>query len=109
MMRRYLALMAMVVGSWKLSYTTANGLAREAVLELKQAGDQISGTLSGSRGTTPVAEVVSNGNDISFVVVRKGNGDEVRVVYRGTVEADTMRLKMEYGGRPAVEIRGKKQ
>jgi len=99
-------LMLPLSGPWKLSYTTPNGLRREATLQLQVDGDTVTGTLASDRGTTPIVEGRISGNQISFVVVRKGNGDEIRIIYSGAVEGDTMRLRMEYGGRAPVAITG---
>ena len=38
------AFAADVAGAWKLSYTTENGLQREALLDLKVDGESLTGT-----------------------------------------------------------------
>jgi len=98
------AFAADVAGAWKLSYTTENGLQREALLDLKVDGDRLTGTLSSSRGSAPVEDGKINGDEISFQLVRKGNGDEIAVRYKGRIEDGTMKLKMQFGRREAVEV-----
>jgi hypothetical protein len=93
-----------ISGEWKLSYSTSNKLKREAILKLKIDGGQVTGVLSSDRGSAPIAEGRLDGSALSFSVIRKGNGDEVRIVYKGTVEGDSMKLMMQYGGRDAVAI-----
>jgi hypothetical protein len=91
-------------GEWKLSYSTSNRLTREATLNLKMDGGQVTGILSSDRGSTPIAEARLDGSAFSFTVVRKGNGDEIRIKYSGTVSGDAMKLTMQYGGRDPIAI-----
>jgi hypothetical protein len=86
-----------IAGSWKLSFVTENGLTREATLDLKLEGDRLSGTLASDRGTARIEDGKVSGDDVSFSLLRKGNGDEIRVTYQGKVEGGTMKLKMQYG------------
>jgi len=102
------AFAADVAGAWKLSYTTENGLQREALLDLKVDGDSLTGTVSSSRGSAQIEDGKIRGNEISFQLVRKGNGDEIAVRYRGRIEAGTMKLKMQFGRREAVAVTAKR-
>ena len=43
-----------VSGTWKLVYTTENGLNREAILDLKVEGDKLAGSVSSERGTARI-------------------------------------------------------
>ena len=97
-----------IAGSWKLTYTTENGLTREATLDLKLEGDHLSGTLAGDRGTARIEDGKVSGDEISFSLLRRGNGDEIKVTYQGKVEGGTMKLKMQYGHRQPVEISAKR-
>jgi len=97
-----------VAGSWKLAYTTENGLVREATLDLKLEGGHLSGTLVGDRGKAQIEEGNVSGDDISFTLLRKGNNDEIKVTYQGKVEGGTMKLKMQYGHRTPVDVTAKR-
>jgi hypothetical protein len=97
-----------VAGSWKLAYTTENGLTREATLDLKLEGGHVSGTLVSDRGKAQIEEGNVSGDDISFTLLRRGNNDEIKVTYQGKVEGGTMKLKMQYGHRTPVDVTAKR-
>jgi hypothetical protein len=102
------AFAADVAGSWKLTYTTENGLTREATLDLKLEAGHLSGTLAGDRGKAQIEEGTVSGDQVSFTLLRRGNNDEIKVTYQGKVEGGTMKLKMQYGHRPPVEVSAKR-
>ena len=93
-----------ITGSWKLTYTTENGLTREATLELKLDGDRLSGTLSSDRGKAQIETGKLTGDEISFSLLRRGNGDEITVNFWGKLEGATMKLKMQYGQRQPIDL-----
>jgi hypothetical protein len=71
-------------------------------------GDKLSGAFQSPRGTAPLADGSVNGNQISFSVVRKGNGDEIKITFTGTVEGDMMKLKMQLRDRPPIDMTAKR-
>jgi hypothetical protein len=93
-----------IAGLWKLSYTTENGLLREATLDLKLEGDRLSGVLASDRGKAQIEAGKVSGGEVSFSLLRLGNGDEITVKFWGRVEGATMNLKMQYGSRQPVDI-----
>ena len=97
-----------ITGLWKLTYTTENGLTREATLDLKLDGDRLSGTLASDRGKAPIETGKVSGDEISFSLLRKGNGDEITINFSGKVESGTMKLKMQYGQHQPVDVTGKR-
>lgn len=92
-----------VTGDWRLSFPR-NGQTYSSTLTLKMEGDKLSGTLSSPLGTAPISEGKVSGNDISFMVVRKAQYDEIAVSYTGKIDGETMKLTMQYSGRPAVAV-----
>jgi hypothetical protein len=93
-----------IAGLWKLTYTTENGLLREATLDLKLEGDRLSGTLASDRGKAQIETGKVGGDEVSFSLLRLGNGDEITVHFSGKVEGATMKLKMQYGLRQPVDV-----
>jgi hypothetical protein len=93
-----------IAGTWKLTYTTENGLSREATLDLKLEGDRLAGTLASDRGKAQIETGKVSGDEVSFNLLRLGNGDEITVKFWGKVEGATMNLKMQYGTRQPVDI-----
>jgi hypothetical protein len=93
-----------VAGLWKASFTPPDGHHHESTLDLQVEGDKVTGKISSKRGSVPITDGKVNGNAITFTVNRKGNGDDITVTFTGTVEMDTMKLKMQYGERPPVPL-----
>ena len=91
-------------GTWRLSYSTENGLPREATLNLKLEGDRLTGTLSSDRGLARIDDGKVSGDEIRFDVIRKGNGDEITIHFQGRVEGETMKLTLQFGRRNPIEI-----
>jgi hypothetical protein len=93
-----------VAGVWELTYTTSTGQPREAKLTLQVDGDKLSGTLDGELGSAKIEQGRVMGNEISFTLVRTGSSDLITVTYTGTIEGNTMQLKMQYREREPTEI-----
>jgi hypothetical protein len=88
-----------VTGKWKSSMTTPNGQTVENVMKLKAEGDKLTGTISGRQGEQEIQEGKVSGDDVSFVVVRNFNGNEVKISYKGKLEGDTLKLNVSAGQR----------
>ena len=97
-----------VDGSWQLTYTTGNGLQREAMLELKTVDGKLSGTLSSDRGSARIEAGAINSDSIWFSLLRKGNGDEIKVEFKGTIENGGLKLNMQFGKREPVTVVGRR-
>jgi hypothetical protein len=81
-----------------------DGYKHESTLDLQVTGDKLTGKIMSKRGTVAIDEGSVNSNVVSFTVIRKGNGDELRVEFTGKVEGNTMKLKMQYRDHDAVEL-----
>lgn len=95
---------AEVDGTWKLSYRMPDGNSHESTLDLQSAGGKLTGKISSRRGAAPIEDGRIEGGEISFTVVRRGNGDELAVTFRGTVQGNSMKLKMQYRDHEPVAI-----
>jgi hypothetical protein len=96
-----------VSGNWKLTFETQNGTANPT-LALKQDGEELSGTDKGRFGESPLEGAVK-GKDIKFTVKVNAQGQEFRLEYAGTVEADTMKGKVKFGDMGEADFSGKKE
>jgi len=80
--------------SWTVNF---NGNEVKQTLELKQDGEKLTGNISGRNGQkTDITDGKAAGNDISFNVVRSRNGQEFKQAYKGTVDGDTLKLKVTF-------------
>ena len=95
-------------GSWKWSVPGRNGgPARENTLTLKRDGDKLTGKVSGMRGDTDITDGKVSGDNVSWVVVRNFNGNEMRQEYKGKVTGTEMKLSIAFGER-TMELTAKK-
>lgn len=84
------------------TYTWSGGMGgggggggNENTLVLKQDGTKLTGTLTGGRGgEAQIEEGTVDGNAIKFAVTREWNGYKLTTHYEGTVEGDTLKLKI---------------
>ena len=95
-------------GSWRVAYSTENGLPREATLSLKVEGDRVTGTWSSDRGLALLENGAISGGDIRFDLVRKSIYDEITVHFKGRIEGETMKLTMQFAQRQPIEITARK-
>ncbi len=97
-----------VSGKWKYSFTTPNGDTRESSMTLKADGAKLTGTMEGRGGASvEIQEGKVDGDNISFVVVRNFNGNEVKINYKGALKGDELKLTMGFGDRE-MEITAKR-
>jgi hypothetical protein len=103
-----LACAADVTGAWNMTARTPDGYKHESTLNLQAGGGKLTGKIVSRRGTVEIANGLVDGNNISFTVVRAGNGDELKIEFQGTVEGDTMKLRMQYRDHDPVELIGRR-
>src|ERR1017187_4211679 len=85
-------------GTWKATVETPNG-AMENTFTLKVDGDKLTGTITmGQFGEAPISEGKVDGDNVSFLVVREFNGNQLRINYKGKVAGDEMKLSGEVVG-----------
>ena len=97
-----------VSGKWVAKMQLPNGDTRDQTFNLKADGEKLTGTVSSPRGDAEISEGKVNGDEVSFVVVRKFNGEERKIPYKGKVSGDEMKLEMSMGERK-MEMTAKKQ
>ncbi len=96
-----------VSGKWKYSVNTPNGASRESTMTLKAEGAKLTGSMEGRGGPVEIQEGKVDGDNISFVVVRNFNGNEVKINYRGALKGEELKLTMGFGDRE-MEITAKR-
>lgn len=88
-----------LTGKWVAKMQTPNGDTRDMVMNLKANGDKITGTVGGMRGDAEITDGKIAGDDVSWVVVRNFNGNEIRQQYKGKVAGSEMKLQISFGER----------
>jgi len=97
-----------LTGAWNVTTRMPDGSRHESVLNLQAQGTKLTGKIVSKRGTAEITNGMVDGNNVSFTVVRVGNGDELRIEFRGDVEGDTMKLRMRYRDHDPMELIAKR-
>jgi hypothetical protein len=82
---------------------TRGGETRETTFMFKQAGSQLTGTMSGRRGDTQIQDGKVEGDNISFTVTLSFGGNEIKLLYKGVVSGNEIKFTREReggGGQP---------
>jgi hypothetical protein len=106
-MKRFLILLALsamaafaadVAGTWKASVETPNGNF-ENTFVFKVDGATLTGTSSNQMtGETPISDGKVEGEDVAFNVVVSRDGNEFKLVYKGKVTGQEMKLTITLPG-----------
>jgi hypothetical protein len=86
-------------GSWKWSFAGRDGQTREITLKLELKDGQLSGSVSGFRGDTPISNASLKDDQIAFSVVREFNGNKFETKYTGKLAGDTITGSTVFTGR----------
>jgi hypothetical protein len=95
-------------GKWKAEFEGPNGNTITSIFSFKVDGSKLTGTVEGRRGPADIQEGKVNGDEISFVVIRKFNDQEFKQNYKGKVAGSEIKFTVEMGDRN-FEMTAKKQ
>ena len=95
---------AKVEGVWTLTLQTPQGTANPT-LTLKQAEQKLTGTYAGRAGETPIDGTIK-GSAITFLVKLNAAGQEFVLSFSGTVDQDSMKGTVDFGGMGSADWTG---
>ena len=98
-----------ITGAWGMTTRTPDGYKHESVLNLQVEGAKLTGQIVSKRGTVEINNGIVEGNNLKFTVIRIGNGDELKIEFRGALEGETMKLRMQYRDHNPVELIAKRR
>jgi len=82
-------------GTWKWS-VTINDNKRDVTLKLKLEGDKLTGTMPGRNNTeTAIDDASFKDGEVAFSVTRERNGQKFTTKYKGKLDGDTIKGKLE--------------
>jgi hypothetical protein len=84
-----------VTGKWVAQVQGRQGMT-ENTFTFKVAGTALTGTLATPQGETEISEGKVNGDEISFVIVRKFGENEMKISYKGKVSGDEITFTREF-------------
>ena len=87
------------VGTWKFMQMGRGGQSVERTMKLKLDGEKLTGTVTAGQNNDMDAEI-SDGKfkdgEVSFNLVRERNGNKFTTSYKGKLDKDTIKGKMEF-------------
>ena len=99
-----------LTGKWVAQVPGRDGQTRETTFNFKVEGSKLTGTVSGRQGDQAISDGSIKGDDVSFTVVANFNGNEIKLLYKGKVSGDDLKLTRtrEGGDQPAQEFTAKR-
>jgi hypothetical protein len=98
-----------VTGKWTAQIPGRDGQTREQTFNFKQAGDKLTGTMSGAQGRDlAISDGKVSGDTISFTVTQERGGNTMKLTFTGTVSGNEIKMKRESGQGQAREFVAKR-
>ncbi len=88
-----------ITGKWVAQIPGRNG-TMEQTFNFKQSGETLTGTVSTQRGEQEISEGKVTGDSVAFATVMSFGGNEMKMLYKGTVAGNEIKFtrSMEGGG-----------
>jgi hypothetical protein len=103
------ALAADVSGTWAASFDSQVGV-QTYTFTLKADGTKLTGRAKSANGDSEIVEGKVDKDTLTFVENMNYQGQELRIVYTGTVvSADEIKFKRDVGGQGGEEFTAKRQ
>jgi hypothetical protein len=83
-------------GNWVLTTESPMG-SQDSDMVVKQAGEQLTGTISSQMGTVEYKGTLTGGKDIVFGSPVEAQGMSLQIDYKGVVEGETMKGTAKFG------------
>jgi hypothetical protein len=88
-----------ITGKWVAQIPGRNG-TMEQTFTFKQSGETLTGTISSQRGDQEISEGKVSGDAVSFVTVMNFGGNEMKMMYKGTIAGDEIKFTRSMEGGP---------
>jgi hypothetical protein len=85
-------------GKWTAQVPGRDGQTRETTFNFKVEGEALTGTVSGRQGDMAITGGTIKGDDLSFNVTASFGGNDVKLVYKGKIEGDEIKLTRQREG-----------
>jgi hypothetical protein len=82
-------------GNWKWTFTTQNGDI-EISMTLKADGEKLTGSVSRNEMKADITDGTFKDDEVAFQVVRERNDQKIISKYKGKVEGDSIKGKIEF-------------
>jgi len=92
------ALAADLSGKWTGDMPGRGGDTTPTTFTFKVDGEKLTGSMTGPQGDIPLQEGKVAGNQISFSTTLDFGGNSIKIVYKGTVSGDQVKMTREREG-----------
>ena len=92
------AVAADLSGKWTGDMPGRGGDTTPTTFTFKADGEKLTGSMTGPQGDVPLAEGKVAGNQISFSTTLDFGGNSVKILYKGTVSGDQIKMTREREG-----------
>jgi uncharacterized protein len=100
-----------LVGRWTTEFDTQIGV-QKYVFEFSKSGDSLTGKATFERsmgnGTAPLKNVTVDGDKVRFEEPLSFNGNEITIVYSGTLAGDELKLERKVGDIATEQVTAKR-
>lgn len=93
-----LAMAADIAGKWTGDMPGRGGDTTATTFNFKVDGEKLTGTMTGPQGDIPLQEGKVAGSQISFSTTLDFGGNTVKILYKGTMTGDQMKMTRERDG-----------
>jgi hypothetical protein len=97
-----------ISGKWTAQVPGRGGEPQETTFNFKVQGTTLTGTMSTQRGEAQISDGKVEGDKVSFTVVRNFGGNEVKLLYKGSISGNEIKFTREGGQGPAREFTAKR-
>jgi hypothetical protein len=98
-----------VAGKWTAQVPGRDGQTREATFTFAVDGEKLTGTVSNPMGEVQITEGTVKGDAIAFATVMNFQGNDVKILYKGTVAGAEIKFtRQREGGERVSEFVAKK-
>ena len=104
-----LAHAADVAGKWTAQVPGREGQTREATFTFAVDGEKLTGTVTNPMGDVAITDGTVKGDTIAFATVLEFQGNQVKILYKGTVAGGEIKFtRQREGGDRVAEFVAKK-
>lgn len=86
-----------IIGKW-ITQAPGGQWTVETVFSFKVNGTKLTGTVSNPQGETAISEGKIEGDEISFIVIRRFGGNTMKLIYKGKVGLNEIKFTREVEG-----------
>jgi len=92
------AMAADLSGKWTGDMPGRGGDTTPTTFTFKVDGDKVNGSMTGPQGDIPLQEGKVAGNQVSFSTTLDFGGNSIKIVYKGTINGDQIKMTREREG-----------